>query len=369
MKWPPTLSGAAAVSGLLALLTLLPAACGAPEHPATEHPTAERPADYFPAALGPAVDSPATVHADTAPWSGLMGDYQAAGDTLILRERGGALEGIVGSHVYTAIPVSPSRVELRGHGPRGGETLTIERGPDGAVEVVVVGGVAYERLRYGVEDGETFRIRPVRPVEALRREALAASPPEEEGDFRRPDLVDLASLDPTIRFDIRYATTNNFMGAVFYPEPRAFLQRPAAEAMLRAHYRLRDHGLGLLVYDAYRPWYVTRMFWYATPPELRMFVANPALGSRHNRGAAVDLTLYDLATSQILPMPSGYDEFSPRAFPDYPGGTSAERRNRDLLRSVMEAEGFRVYYAEWWHFDYRDWRRYPILNLTFDQIP
>jgi D-alanyl-D-alanine dipeptidase len=110
------------------------------------------------------------------------------------------------------------------------------------------------------------------------------------------------------------------------------------------------------------------MFWHATPGHQKMFVANPASGSRHNRGAAVDLTLYDLATGEPVPMPSGYDEFSPRAFPHYPGGTTSERRHRELLRRVMEAEGFRVYHSEWWHFDHQDWRRYPILNLTFDQI-
>jgi D-alanyl-D-alanine dipeptidase len=257
---------------------------------------------------------------------------------------------------------------LTGDGAATGATLHLEREEAGYIAAVSLDGVAYGRLDYSRPSGQTFRITPVRPVAELRRRATTASPPVEENHFRAPHLVDLATLDPTIRFDIRYASTDNFMGAVFYDEPRAFLQRPAAEALLRAHRRLRDHGLGLLVFDAYRPWYVTWMFWHATPDHQKMFVANPGSGSRHNRGAAVDLTLYDLATGEPVPMPSGYDEFSPRAFPDYPGGTTAERRNRELLRRVMEAEGFRVYHSEWWHFDHQDWRRYPILNLTFDQI-
>lgn len=213
-----------------------------------------------------------------------------------------------------------------------------------------------------------FRIRPVRPIEELRARALAAEPPREEGDFLRPDLVELRSLDSTIRYDIRYATSNNFMGVPFYEQPRALLQRPAAEALVRVHRALESQGYGLLIYDAYRPWYVTWMFWEATPPELRHFVADPARGSRHNRGAAVDLTLYDLATGQPVPMPSGYDEFTERAHPDYAGGTAVERANRDLLRRAMEAEGFTVYEHEWWHFDYRDWQRYPILNLRFEEL-
>jgi D-alanyl-D-alanine dipeptidase len=110
------------------------------------------------------------------------------------------------------------------------------------------------------------------------------------------------------------------------------------------------------------------MFWDATPESQRIFVANPANGSRHNRGSAVDLTLYDLQTGRPVEMTGGYDEFSSRSYPDYPGGTSRQRALRELLRSAMEAEGFRVYEAEWWHFDFRDWRAYAIGNVPFERI-
>ena len=190
----------------------------------------------------------------------------------------------------------------------------------------------------------------------------------ESGNFRPSDLVELTRLDPVLRLDIRYATTNNFMGSQFYSSPRAFLQRPAAEALVRAQRWLQTRGYGLLIHDGYRPWYVTWMFWEATPDPLRIFVANPASGSRHNRGCAVDLTLYDLATGQAVEMTGGYDEMSPRSFPDYAGGTSRQRWLRGLLRQAMEAEGFTVYEAEWWHFDYRDWRLYRIGNQTFEEL-
>jgi D-alanyl-D-alanine dipeptidase len=137
---------------------------------------------------------------------------------------------------------------------------------------------------------QTFRITPVHPVEELRRQALAAKPPIETGK-RVPDLVELVSLDPTIKLDVRYATTDNFLGTKFYDEAGAFLQRPAAEALVRAHRKLRSQGYGLLIHDAYRPWYVTKMFWDATPADKKDYVASPAEGSRHNRGCAVDLTL------------------------------------------------------------------------------
>jgi D-alanyl-D-alanine dipeptidase len=208
----------------------------------------------------------------------------------------------------------------------------------------------------------------VRPVAELRREALLATPPKETGPFRAVDLVELVTLDPTIQLDIRYATANNFLGTPVYAEARAFLQREAAEALLRAHHALRARGYGLLIHDAYRPWWVTRVFWDATPADKHEFVADPREGSRHNRGCAVDLTLYRLADGRAVTMPGLYDEMSERSYPTYAGGTPEERERRDLLRAAMEAEGFKVYQSEWWHFDYRDWRQYPILNVPFDRI-
>ena len=211
-------------------------------------------------------------------------------------------------------------------------------------------------------------IHPVRAVPDLRSEALAASPPPEDGNFRKPELVELASLDSAIHLDIRYATSNDFLGTAVYTQARAFLQRPAAEALVRALHKLQPLGYGLLIHDAYRPWYVTKIFWDATPPEGKIFVADPSQGSRHNRGCAVDLTLYDLATGKPIEMPGTYDEMSPRSFPDYPGGTSLQRWHRDLLRRAMESEGFTVYEHEWWHFDYKEWHEYPILNVKFEGL-
>ena len=134
---------------------------------------------------------------------------------------------------------------------------------------------------------------------------------------------------------------------------------------MRVNRKLHHQGYGLLIFDAYRPWYVTKIFWDATPPADHAYVADPAQGSRHNRGCAVDLTLYNLKTGEVASMPSSYDEMSERAHADYPGGTAEERAHRELPRTAMEAEGFTVYPEEWWHFDYKDWPRYPILNVPF----
>jgi D-alanyl-D-alanine dipeptidase len=226
----------------------------------------------------------------------------------------------------------------------------------------------YVRTDAGKDASHSYHITPSRPVGTLRQEALAASPPVEKGPFRKPELVELATLDPLIHLDIRYATTNDFLGTPVYTQARAFLQRPAAVALVRALHKLQPLGYGLLIHDAYRPWYVTKIFWDATPAEGKIFVADPKEGSRHNRGCAVDLTLYDLATGKPIEMPGTYDEMSPRSFPDYPGGTSLERWHRDLLRRTMESEGFTVYEHEWWHFDYKDWREDPILNIKFEDL-
>ncbi|MEO8006476.1 MAG: M15 family metallopeptidase [Betaproteobacteria bacterium] len=213
-----------------------------------------------------------------------------------------------------------------------------------------------------------FHLEPIKPLAELLPAALAAKPPSEQGDFRPADLVEVIALDPTIKLDIRYATTRNFLSTPLYSQPRAFLQRPAAQALVRVQRSLKDEGYGLLIHDAYRPWYVTKIFWDATAPENHKFVADPAQGSRHNRGCAVDLTLVDLKSRQPITMPSLYDEMSARAYPTFEGGPAEPRRLRDLLRKHMEAEGFDVYEFEWWHFDYRDWRSYAIQNTRFEDL-
>jgi len=183
-----------------------------------------------------------------------------------------------------------------------------------------------------------------------------------------PDLVEVVRLDSSIKLDIRYATTKNFMGKKMYSQARAYFQRPVAKALVRVHRRLQRKGYGLVILDAYRPWSVTKQFWEETAQEKRDYVANPTDGSRHNRGAAVDVTLYELSTGQEVPMPSGYDEFSDRASPSYTGGTSEQRSRRDLLRRFMEQQGFRVHRLEWWHFTHKNWREYEVLDIPFEHL-
>jgi len=298
-------------------------------------------------------------------WVSLVGEYATDSDTLSVLENSQKLYALFWrGGGQSLVPVSDSTFEMEGNGG----LVTFRRDPGGKPAALGIGEREFLKLSLGGEEGQTFKITPVRPPEELREEALVAVPPEEEGEFLPSDLVELVSLDPTIRLDIRYASTNNFMGEVFYSSPRAFLQRPAAEGVVRAHNWLKERGYGLLLHDGYRPWYVTKMFWDATPEEHKNFVADPASGSRHNRGCAIDLTLFDLETGDVVMMPAGFDEMSPRSHADYPGGTSRQRWYRKLLRDAMEAQGFAVYQDEWWHFDYEDWRSYRIGNEVFAEI-
>jgi len=250
-----------------------------------------------------------------------------------------------------------------------GERLKFERNAAGvATEVAIINGPVFKRREIGASNSETFRIEPLKPIEELRDIAFKAKPPKENQDFLSSDLVELKNIDKTINYDIRYASTNNFMSNKFYTRAEAYLQRPAAQALGRVNKKLKTKGYGLLIHDAYRPWYVTKMFWDATPLDKKIFVANPENGSRHNRGCAIDLTLYDLKSGKVIEMVGGYDEMTERSYPNYYGGTTEQRWHRKLLREVMESEGFNVYEFEWWHFDYKDWKQYPISNDRFEDL-
>jgi D-alanyl-D-alanine dipeptidase len=314
-------------------------------------------------------DNPTAVPEEVKPeWAGLIGEYGPDLAKFYVLEDSGELCILAGwFDLETLRPISADVFELPANGPHGAQYVTFLRDVAHAVTGVRVGNLVYDRWPFD-GPGQVFQITPLKPVAKLRAEALATRPPDEKGTFRESDLVQLNHLDTAIKLDIRYATSRNFLGAPLYFEARAYMQRPAAEAVVRASQRLQALGYGLLIHDSYRPWYVTKMFWEGTPPEKRIFVANPEQGSRHNRGCAVDLTLYDLKTGEPIRMTGGYDEMSERSYPFYPGGTARERWHRDLLRRAMEAEGFTVYEEEWWHFDYKDWKQYPILNLTFEQL-
>jgi len=302
-------------------------------------------------------------------WKGLIGQYYHDSTLILVREENGRLQiCLANMAIYPLEKVKDDIYKITGRHLFGAHKVKFFRNAKGYGISCVAGDFKYKRRFYGTEGGKTFRIKPLRPVGELRKKAMKARPPAHSRGQIRPDLVEITSLDPTIKLDIRYASKDNFMGAAFYNEPLAFLRRSAAKALVRVNKKLKKYGYGLIVFDAYRPWYVTKMFWDATPPKLRRFVANPQRGSMHNRGTAVDVSLYDLKTQKQIKMIGGFDEFTDRSYLSFPGGTSLQRWHRRLLKKAMESEGFKVYKYEWWHYDYKDWIKYPILNKSFKEL-
>jgi CubicO group peptidase (beta-lactamase class C family)/D-alanyl-D-alanine dipeptidase len=301
----------------------------------------------------------------------LIGEYGWKHNILRLYERGGApwvrIEWVdyrpltkIDANTY-AFPTDRGLYPL--------EALRVERNPNGGQPVaLLLNGIRWPRRDFGAEAQAVIRKGVSTSIDSLRKTAMAASPPAEAPSARQSDLVELNALDPSIRLDIRYASSNNFLGVPLYQSAAAFMQRPAAQAVAAIHEELRTRGYGTMIHDAYRPWFVTKMFWDATPPANRQFVADPGQGSRHNRGAAVDLTLYSLKGGAPTVSTGRYDEFSDRSYSNYVGGSDHQRWIRDVLRSAMERHGFTVYPEEWWHFDFGGWSDYPIGDRSFEQL-
>lgn len=179
-------------------------------------------------------------------------------------------------------------------------------------------------------------------------------------------LVEINKYIPGIALDIRYATTNNFTHKVMYPQARAFARLPVVMALKQVQDELKTKGLGLKIYDAYRPYAITVKF-YETARDTN-FVADPRKGSKHNRGCAIDLSVIDLKTGKELDMPTGFDSFSKKAAPNYPDLTPKQIENRELLKNAMQAHGFHVIATEWWHYDFNGWSKFPLLDIPFSAI-
>ena len=180
------------------------------------------------------------------------------------------------------------------------------------------------------------------------------------------ELVDLEKFVPGIKLDIRYATTNNFTGEKIYNLAKAYARRPVAEALLKVQNELKPQGLGIKIFDGYRPYKATVRFYEVYRDTT--YVASPYRGSRHNRGCALDLTIIDLKTGKELPMPTEYDSFKKEAWPSTPVKDPVIRKNRALLISIMQKYGFKVNSSEWWHFDFIGWKNFEVMDIDFEEL-
>lgn len=295
-------------------------------------------------------------------WLGLIGKYKAVkdGNILLVLESAGSLQ-ILGGKPHVMTEVCGDSFRLAGGTPAMFRRDSLNYGAG-----LRLGAEEYQRSFYPGELGEQTVTVWRQRNDSLWAMARAASPPREKGRFARPDLVEIRSVDPEIG-----TPPANPSGAAATEEPvyrKFWLQRPAALALARAHRRLKSLGYGLVVNDAYRPWYITKYLKLSLPPEQGKYMADPAKGSHHNRGTAVDVALFELATGRPADMGYGPGELSERASSSYPGGTSLQRWHRLLLRSAMAANGFRGLSKEWWHFRHIGPRPYRLMNVSPDEL-
>ncbi|MCA0388729.1 MAG: M15 family metallopeptidase [Bacteroidetes bacterium] len=179
-------------------------------------------------------------------------------------------------------------------------------------------------------------------------------------------LLNLEGLAPNLRKDVKYATTDNVTKQVLYTTPGVFLRKPAAEALKKIAEELALNGIGLVVYDAYRPYSITKKIWEFVLDE--DFAASPKTGSRHNRGCAIDIGLYDIVSGELLEMPTVFDDFTEKASHKYMKISPQQRINRALLRTVMEKHGFKALESEWWHYDYSSWQSFDLMDISFEDL-
>lgn len=179
-------------------------------------------------------------------------------------------------------------------------------------------------------------------------------------------LIDLEKYIPGLVLDIRYATTNNFTQSRIYNLAKAYARKPVAGALKKIQRDLKEQGLGIKIFDTYRPYKATVKFYEVYRDTT--YVASPYRGSRHNRGCAADLTLIDLKTGEELKMPTKYDSFSKEAWPSTPMSDPLIRKNRQLLIDVMQKHGFKVNGSEWWHYDFKGWKNFEVMDIDFEEL-
>lgn len=305
----------------------------------------------------------------------ILGMYYGNGEMFLLRENNGEVELVyrfgqkdytfAGSNVYPLYKEHFDSYTINESGPLNhlDAAVRIERSREGYGVSCSVGGNRYSRRFFAGENSRPFRFAPVSDWQALKTAANAAVMPAQLGAGQQAQLVDLAQTVPGLKFDLRYAQADNCFGQVLTDDQRAFLDADAAQALAQAQQYLKPYGYGILVWEAYRPWSVSKLAYDALPADKKSMLPAPEIGFSHNTGLSIDVSLYLLATGENAGMISGFDEPSVRQYASFAGGTTLERYRRDLLRSAMQMAGFTASETEWWHFDYGDIKGFAHLNV------
>ena len=305
----------------------------------------------------------------------ILGMYYGNGELFLLRENKGEVELVyrfgqkdytfAGSNVYPLVKEHFDSYTINESGPLNhlDAAVRIERSREGYGVSCSVGGNRYSRRFFAGENDKPFRFAVSGDWQELKNAANAAVMPANLGAGQQAQLVNLAQAVPGIKLDLRYAGTDNCFGNVLNDDARAFLDLEAAAALNTVQLNLAQYGYGLLVWEAYRPWSVSKLAYDALPLENKSMLPAPEVGFSHNTGRSVDVSLYSLATGEPVDMISDFDEPSIRQYASFAGGTELERYRRDLLRTQMQLAGFTASDMEWWHFDYGDIKAFAHLNV------
>ncbi|WP_293724606.1 M15 family metallopeptidase [Phascolarctobacterium succinatutens] len=311
----------------------------------------------------------------------ILGFYYGNGENILIRENNGRLEllyrtaqedrSFAAANLYPLSKVHFDSYTLQESGPMSNTEAGVrfERDTDGYGISCRVGGNTYSRYFLGTTQGE--RAKPFRLEERsaeewakLREEAAKAAVPAALAAGEQAQLVDAASV-AGLKVNSVYAGSDNLFGAPLYSTPKLFVAKDAAAALGRVQQRLAAYGYGLVLWDAYRPWSVSKLANLALPEGKKDMLEDPEVkGSVHNTGNAVDVGLYSLDSGEELDMGCGFDEPSLRQYASYAGGTSRERYLRSLLREEMELQGFKGIEMEWWHFEFGDCSKFAHLNVS-----
>lgn len=305
----------------------------------------------------------------------ILGMYYGNGEMFLLRENNGEVELVyrfgqndytfAGSNVYPLYKEHFDSYTINESGPLNhlDAAVRIERSREGYGVSCSVGGNRYSRRFFAGENGRPFRFATASDWQALKTAADAAVMPAQLGAGQQAQLVDLAQAVSGLKFDLSYAQTDNCFGQALTDDQRAFLDADAAQALAQAQQYLKPYGYGILVWEAYRPWSVSKLAYDALPADKKSMLPAPEAGFSHNTGRSIDVSLFLLANGENAGMISGFDEPSVRQYASFAGGTTLERYRRDLLRSAMQMAGFTASETEWWHFDYGDIKGFAHLNV------
>lgn len=305
----------------------------------------------------------------------ILGMYYGNGELFLLRENKGEVELVyrfaqkdytfAGSNIYPLFKEHFDSYTINESGPLNhlDAAVRLERNREGYGISCSVGGNRYSRRFFAGEDGRPFRFAVSGSWQELKAAADAAVMPSQLAGGQTANLVDVSQAVPGIKLDLRYASAANCFGNPLTDDGRAFLDAQAAQALAEVQQRLQPYGYGLLVWEAYRPWSVSKLAYDALPADKKTMLPAPEAGFSHNTGCSIDVSLYSLETGAAVEMISDFDEPSLRQYASYAGGTELQRYRRDLLRSAMQAAGFTASGSEWWHFDYGDIKAFAHLNI------